>query len=294
MTARKHLVYFYRFDIPEPCRDLKWLLTNYSMSNSEQNYKEFKGHGVLFVADGIDGNYLYGRLVKIRVGRVKRINVPQHSEWYELVKSNNGIEQEAHTLISTSDKIMITEYNDDAFRILPQYIFDYFKLTISCVSENMHFAKLVLPESFEKLMNSKYMLTLKLAVAGDLTNVLEGLGFVTGKIIAGGDGELPFSLNVTTKYDHSRKMLVREEVDRLLSLLKHRSVTTREASIETEEGLFKLLYNTLLNDEIFYDNDSEGRDAEASSELRKAFERKYKVAREALEIIEKGELDYWT
>lgn len=289
---RKHLVYFYRFAIPAPCNDESYLFDKYRIENSKDNYKDFRRHGVLFIADRLDNKHIHGRLIKIRVGRVRRINVPDGKEWYELVKNSNGIEQEAHVLLSPSDKIMLTEYNSDAFGILPRYVFQYFMDTLDCSSTSMFFSKLMLPDSFAKMLQSKSMNLLKFSVKGDLTEILDELGFSIGNVLAGDEGELPVSLMIRAEYGH-RAMLDESAIKKLISKFGRRGVHTRNAVIETEEGYFTLLTNTLLNGEINYDEEADNSDQNVQNQMKSVFETKNEDAKRALEIVEREELDFY-
>jgi len=262
------------------------------MDNSGNNYKQQGRHGILFIADSVDNDYLLGRLVKIRVGRVRRINIPDHKEWYETVKNENGIEQEAHAIISPLDEIMLTEYNSEAFGILPRYIFDYFRETMNCPSREMLFSKLTLPKAFEELVSSKALNIFKFSVQGDLTQLMEDLGFTPSKIIMGNHQEIPVSLSLSAKYE-KRSIMTREGLEKLIGLFKRGNMHTKNAAIETEKGYFSLISATLLNEEIFYDSEIENSDSEAFKELRRAYQLKCEVAKEALEIIEKESLDYY-
>lgn len=292
MADRKHLAYFYRFKMPASCNDVKSIFENYKVINAEDNYRSRGKHGILFIADAVENEYVFGRILKIRLGRVRRINLPGHNEWYDYIKKENGIEQEAHVLISLKDEIMLTEYNSEAFGILPQYIFDYFRETINCRSEEMRFAKLTLPQAFEKLVTSREIDTLKINVQGDLTGVMDDLGFANGKVIRGGENEIPISLNLTARYS-KRGILTRENLNKLVETFRRKGLKTKTAVMETEKGYFSLISDTLLNGEIFYDNEVESSDSQAFNSMKALFVDKTTVVKEALELVMKESLDYY-
>lgn len=278
--------------MPPSCNYPNIIYENYKFDNLKFNYRSRGKHEILFIADRIEAEYVFGRILKIRLGRVRRINLITPSEWYDSIKRDNGIEQEAHVLISPKDEIMLTEYNSEAFGILPQYIFDYFSETMNCPSKEMKFAKLTLPQAFEKLVTSKELNTLKISVQGDLTGVMDDLGFTNGKVIRGKENEIPIALNLTAKYA-KRGILKREVLDKLVGTFRRKGIKTKTAVLETEQGYFSLISDTLLNGEIFYDNEEEYSDNDAYNSMEALLKDKQDIVKEALEIIVKQSLDYY-
>ena len=86
MTRKnKHLVYFYRFKLTDGIISDTDFHNFFLVDNARTNSRERQQNLILYISDKHEDSFLFGRLVKIRVGTTRRINVDDGKEWYEQV-----------------------------------------------------------------------------------------------------------------------------------------------------------------------------------------------------------------
>ena len=109
----EHLVYFYKFIIEGMTeRDTDFIMQKFIKKSSNKNAVMLKKNYMLFIADiKIEDGIIGGRIIKIRTGLYRRINIDDGNEWFEELKRQNAIEFETYVVLNLKLNTMIATYN---------------------------------------------------------------------------------------------------------------------------------------------------------------------------------------
>ena len=296
--SKEHIVYFYRF-IVTGITNADFLVKKFDVLNSDKNSIKLIKNYMLFIVDKkIDDYRVGGRFLKIDVGLFRRINMKDGKEWLERFREVNGIEFETYILIDLKQNVMAATYNSESFGILDSAIGKYF-------SEIFHYDKksqitinpLVLPDAIAELLKSKEINKFEYKMKGDeVKEIMDATGESLGGIIIDSEADLSAEINYKIRY-----LRERPPVNRLRKVIEYISkkyeksnqrkkvkYKNKKVIMETETGYYSLINPTLLNDPIYYDdNSTDDIYNRVFDHLVASFSKKQKEIKKAIELSKK-------
>ncbi len=256
-----HLVYFYKFII-EGFTELEtdYLMQKFTKKNSNQNAVMLRKNYMLFIADlKVKDGIIGGRIIKIRTGLYRRINIDDGNEWFEELKRQNAFEFETYVVINLNLNTMIATYNSDSFGIMDKNIQSYFKKILNTHDNSIRIAPLALPDAIKLLLESKYVDKAEFYLKGDQVRIIEDLmGSGLKDVILGEKNDPLISISFKANYEKASKTInnFKKIIDYFTSR-NYKISRDQKAILQTETGYYSLIRDTLLNDLVTYDEDSE-------------------------------------
>lgn len=247
---------------------------------------------MLFVADEDDGSgKIYGRLIKIKQGKAKRVDVDNGKEWLEELRRSNGLEEETHVLVLLKEGVMVAENYSAAFGILSERNSTYFNNILKI--NNTVLKPLGLPEAFKRLIDSKYLKGYSFDLDDSDKKVSE---LVFGQSYGGWmrkhlgntprqkDGKVKVTIDV--KFSAQEANFTKEELEAAKKAIDSDSEEgkIKQADVITENGIFSLISKTFINDLIQYDEDAQDNEKHLFQELESAYERKKNDIEKAVKV----------
>lgn len=257
----EHLVYFYKFIIEGMTeRDTDFIMQKFIKKSSNKNAVMLKKNYMLFIADiKIEDGIIGGRIIKIRTGLYRRINIDDGNEWFEELKRQNAIEFETYVVLNLKLNTMIATYNSDSFGIMDKNIQNYFKKILNTHDNSIRIAPLALPDAIKLLLESKYVEKAEFYLKGDQVRILEDMmGEGLKNIILGDKVDPLISISIKANYaEASNKIDNFKKIIDYFTSRKYKIRLDQKAILQTETGYYSLIRDTLLNDLVTYDEDSE-------------------------------------
>ncbi len=302
-------VYFYGFQVPRLFLSPAQVICQYqnvrnksqsttkfsqifSVCNSKTNSIQKKKHLMLFVADEDDGSgRVQGRLIKIKQGKAKRVDVDNGKEWLEELRRTNGLEEETYVLIRLNEGVMMAEFNSAAFGILAERNSSYFNDVLKINSTVLK--PLGLPDAFKRLIDSNFLEGYNFKIDdGDkrLSELLFGQSFGgwmrkrIGNQTKRNGGKVKVSVDVrftAQEANFSKEEL--EDAKRAVNFDKGDGKID-QAEIITENGIFSLISKTFINDTIEYDEEADDMEETLFNEMETAYDRKIDDVSKAVKI----------
>lgn len=292
-------VYFYGFQVPrlflssaqvicqyQNVRNKSQLTTKFSqifsVCNSKTNSIQRKKHLMLFVADEDDGSgTVQGRLIKIKQGKAKRVDVDNGKEWLEELRRTNGLEEETYVLIKLNEGVMIAEFNSAAFGILAERNSFYFNDVLKI--NNTVLKPLGLPDAFKRLIDSKFLEGYNFNIDdGDkrLSELLFGQSFGgwmrkhIGNQTKRNGGKVKVSVDV--RFTAQEANFSKEELEDAKKAVDFDKDDGKidQAEVITENGIFSLISKTFINDTIEYDEEAVDMEETLFNEMETVYDRK--------------------
>lgn len=259
--SNEHLVYFYKFIIEGmPERDTDFIMQKFIKKNSNKNAVMLRKNYMLFIADiKIEDGIIGGRIIKIRTGLYRRINIDDGNEWFEELKRQNAFEFETYVVLNLKLNTMIATYNSDSFGIMDKNIQNYFKKILNRHDNSIRIAPLALPDAIKLLLESKYVEKAEFYLKGDQVRILEDMmGEGLRNIILGDKVDPLISISIKANYvEASKKIDYFKKIIDYFTSRKYKISPDQKAILQTETGYYSLIRDTLLNDLVTYDEDSE-------------------------------------
>ena len=257
----EHLVYFYKFIIEGMTeRDTDFIMQKFIKKSSNKNAVMLKKNYMLFIADiKIEDGIIGGRIIKIRTGLYRRINIDDGNEWFEELKRQNAFEFETYVVLNLKLNTMIATYNSDSFGIMDKNIQNYFKKILKARDNSIRIAPLALPDAIKLLLESKYVEKAEFYFKGDQVRILEDMmGEGLKNIILGDKVDPLISISIKANYaEASNKIDNFKKIIDYFTSRKYKIRLDQKAILQTETGYYSLIRDTLLNDLVTYDEDSE-------------------------------------
>jgi hypothetical protein len=241
-------------------RDTDFIMQKFIKKSSNKNAVMLKKNYMLFIADiKIEDGIIGGRIIKIRTGLYRRINIDDGNEWFEELKRQNAIEFETYVVLNLKLNTMIATYNSDSFGIMDKNIQNYFKKILNTHDNSIRIAPLALPDAIKLLLESKYVEKAEFYLKGDQVRILEDMmGEGLKNIILGDKVDPLISISIKANYaEASNKIDNFKKIIDYFTSRKYKIRLDQKAILQTETGYYSLIRDTLLNDLVTYDEDSE-------------------------------------
>lgn len=259
--SNEHLVYFYKFIIEGLTeRNADYLMQKFTKKNSNQNAVMLRKNYMLFIADiKIEDGIIGGRIIKIRTGLYRRINIDDGNEWFEELKRQNAFEFETYVVINLKLNTMIATFNSDSFGIMDKNLQNYFKKILNTHDNSIRITPLALPDAIKLLLESRYVDKAEFYLKGDQVRILEDLlGKGLKDIILGENTDPLLSISLKANYKKDSKGI--DPFKKIIEYFTSRNYKIsrdQKAILQTETGYYSLIRDTLLNDLVMYDEGSE-------------------------------------
>ena len=252
----------------------------FSVCNSKNNCVQQKKHLMLFIADEDDGSgRVNGRLVKIRQGKAKRVNVDIGEEWLEELIRSNGIEDETFVTIFLNEGVMVAEFNGSAFKILSEANATYFDNVLKV--NNTVLKPLALPDWYRRLVDSKRLDGYRFNIDDNDRRVSE---LVFGQSYGGWmkkhlgrqnqGGKVRMTLEV--RFTAEEQNMSEEELNNAKKAVAEdkKKGRMKQADIITENGIFSLISPTFINETIEFDEESDEIQNEIFDQMEFAYNKR--------------------